>query len=65
VTAPGWSQRDGGSGRSSTGEDKRSDDLRAIQALLGDADLKPTQRYLNVTDEELRKTRQEKLWNHK
>jgi integrase len=29
-------------------------DLRAIQLLLGHADLKITQRYLNVTDEELR-----------
>jgi len=31
--------------------------------LLGHADLKTTQRYLNVTDEELRKTMAEKLWN--
>jgi site-specific recombinase XerD len=29
-------------------------DLRAIQLLLGHADLKRTKRYLNVTDEELR-----------
>jgi integrase len=38
-------------------------DRRAIQLLLGHADLKTTQRYLNVTDEELRKTMAEKLWN--
>jgi site-specific recombinase XerD len=37
--------------------------LRAIQLLLGHADLKTTQRYLNVTDEELQKTMAEKLWN--
>lgn len=40
-------------------------DLRAIQLLLGHADLKTTQRCLNVTDEELRKTMQEKLWKRK
>jgi site-specific recombinase XerD len=37
-------------------------DLRAIQLLLGHSDLKTTQRYLNVTDEELRKAMREKLW---
>ena len=37
----------------------------AIQLLLGHADLKTTQRYLNVTDEELRKTMQQKLWSRK
>jgi integrase len=40
-------------------------DLRAIQLLLGHADLKTTQRYLNVTDEELRKTMREKFWKQK
>lgn len=38
-------------------------DLRAIQLVLGHADLKTTQRYLNVTDEELRRTMHEKLWS--
>ena len=36
---------------------------RAIQLPLGHADLKATQRYLNVTDEELRRTMHEKLWS--
>jgi integrase len=30
-------------------------DIRAIQLMLGHADMKQTQRYLNITDEELRK----------
>ena len=37
-------------------------DLWAIQLLLGHADLKTTQRYLNVTDAELLKLMREKLW---
>jgi integrase len=40
-------------------------DLRAIQLVLGHADLKTTQRYLNVTDEELRRTMHEKLWTRR
>ncbi|HYT65498.1 MAG TPA: tyrosine-type recombinase/integrase [Vicinamibacterales bacterium] len=40
-------------------------DLRAIQLLLGHADLKTPQRYLNVTDEELRRTMHEKLWSRR
>jgi integrase len=30
-------------------------DIRTIQLMLGHADIKQTQRYLNITDEELRK----------
>ncbi len=37
-------------------------DLRSIQLLLGHADLKTMQRYLNVTDAELLNVMNEKLW---
>jgi integrase len=30
-------------------------DIRTIQLMLGHADIKQTERYLNITDEELRK----------
>jgi integrase/recombinase XerD len=30
-------------------------DIRTIQLMLGHADIEQTQRYLNITDEELRK----------
>jgi integrase len=30
-------------------------DIRTIQLMLGHTDMKQTQRYLNITDEELRK----------
>jgi len=30
-------------------------DIRTIQLMLGHADIKQTQRYLNITDEELRR----------
>ena len=39
-------------------------DVRAIQLILGHSDVKQTQRYLNVTDEELRKTLSE-LWQRR
>jgi len=44
---------------------RKSLDLRAIQLVLGHADVKTTQRYLNVTDEELRRTMHEKLWTRR
>jgi site-specific recombinase XerD len=31
-------------------------DIRIIQLVLGHSDVKTTQRYLNITDEEFRKT---------
>jgi site-specific recombinase XerD len=31
-------------------------DIRAIQLMLGHSDIKTTQRYLNITDEEVRKS---------
>jgi site-specific recombinase XerD len=31
-------------------------DIRTIQLMLGHADIKQTQRYMNITDEELRKS---------
>jgi len=31
-------------------------DIRTIQLMLGHADIKQTQRYLNITDEELRRS---------
>ena len=39
-------------------------DIRAIQPILGHSDVKQTQRYLNVTDEELWKTLSE-LWQRR
>ena len=30
-------------------------DIRTIQLMLGHADIKQTQRYLNITDEEMRR----------
>jgi hypothetical protein len=36
-------------------------DIRAIQLILGHSDVKQTQRFLNVTDQELRKTLS---WRH-
>lgn len=43
-------------------------DIRIVQLMLGHADIKQTQRYLNITDEELRKAmtgvweRRRRLW---
>jgi site-specific recombinase XerD len=39
-------------------------DIRTIQLMLGHADIKQTQRYLNITDEELRKA-MTGVWEHR
>jgi hypothetical protein len=44
-----------GAHRQASGRPPHANHIRIIQLMLGHADVKQTQRYLNITDEELRK----------